>query len=454
MPVPVCLTLVAARELMRALALPLHALLYLPRSDAWKRRSVELLGRRVSTGGHDALARFLERCPRPNSSGSTPHVFLSAGEASGEAHAVGLMRAVARGGLRPRWSCYGGPGMEQEGGELLFPLSEQAIMGLSGVLRAFPFIVRALAHFLRLLRTDPPDLVVLVDYPGLHVIMGQLARRHGVPVLHYIAPQYWGWAPWRLKRYRRCVDANLTILPFEVPFYESAGVPSEYVGHPLLDHLEAHPPEPGAVEAVRARPTVCLLPGSRRSELEANVAAYVALARRLQRDHPDLRFVLPQVDDRRAELIRTLLAAENADLIEFHIGPLAAWLRGSRVVLAKSGTGSLEACLQGTPTVVIYKVKGWLAIWFARTYVTVPHIAAANLIAGKQIVPEVVFDDDDGWLRAEHELRQLMVDGEQRQTCLDELQKMRDRMGDPGASDRAAHWVLEFFRQAGNQYGV
>ena len=318
-------------------------------------------------------------------------------------------------------------------------------MGLSGVARAFPFIVRALARFVRMLRADPPDLVVLVDYPGLHVVMGHLARLHGVKVMHYIAPQYWGWAPWRLKRYRKCMDGNLAILPFEVPFYENSGVPCEYVGHPLLDHLAAHPPEPDAVEAVRAQPTVCLLPGSRRSELEANIAAYVALARRVKADHPDLRFVLPQVDNRREALIRSLLDAEKADFIEFHVGPLAAWLRGSRVVLAKSGTGSLEACLQGTPTVVIYKIKGWLADWFYRTYVTVPYIAAANLIAGREIVPELVFDDDEGWLRAEQHLRELLVDGPRREECLAGLRDMRDRMGEPGASGRAARWVLAFF---------
>ena len=213
--------------------------------------------------------------------------------------------------------------MITEGGTLLFPLSEHAIMGVSGVLRALPFIIRGLARYLRMLRDDPPDLVVLVDYPGLHLIMGRLARKRGIPVLHYIAPQYWAWAPWRMNRYRHCVDATLTILPFESAFYERAGLPAKYVGHPLLDELETEPSEPSEPpDSVPAAPMLCMLLGSRRSEITTNAGPFVAMARRLRADFPDLRFVAPHTSDRRAALIRDLLGAEGAqDLIEVVVGP-------------------------------------------------------------------------------------------------------------------------------------
>lgn len=442
-PIPICLALIALRELTRAAIFPLRCLLYLPQHNRWKRSTRETLAARSGPSETDAIHRFLEL--RQPLHGSHPHVLLSCGEASGEAHATSLIRASKSGGLDARWSCFGGPSMQREGGELVFPLSEHAIMGVAGVLRAMPFIFRAVARYLRLLRTDPPDLVVLVDYPGLHVIMGRLARRHGIPVLHYIAPQYWGWAPWRLTRYRHCVDANLTILPYENVFYERYGIPSEYVGHPLLDHLIAHAPDPDMVEAIRARPTVCLLPGSRRSELNANIPPFVAIAKRLRDDQPDLRFVLPHVDERRAPLIRSLLNNHDADFIEFHPGPLASWLEGARVVLAKSGTGSLEACVQGTPTVVVYRIKSRFGDWAYRKFITVPWVAAANLIAGRRVVPEFVFCDDDTWRHAEQALRELMADGEARDECLAGLVEMRAAMGQAGASERAAQWLLAFF---------
>src|SRR5690606_25372218 len=130
----------------------------------------------------------------------------------------------------PRWYGFGGERLRAAGVELRFPLAEHAVMGVASVLASLPFVLRAFASFLRLLRDDPPDLALLVDYPGLHLVMAEAARRRGVPVVHYVAPQYWAWGPWRLSRYRRAVDASLTILPFEPRFFDGRGLVSAYVG--------------------------------------------------------------------------------------------------------------------------------------------------------------------------------------------------------------------------------
>lgn len=434
--------LVLLREMARALAFPLRIVLYLPRQRYWEARARAALATPPRPPSDETLRRFLRR--RRPLRGARPHVLLSAGEASGELHATRVMDEVARSGLDVRWSCFGGPSMQSRGGALLAPLSEHAIMGVSGVLRALPLLLRTVATFVRVLRDDPPDLVVLVDYPGLHLVLGKLARSRGVPVLHYIAPQYWAWAPWRMRRYLGCVDATLAILPFEAAFFEREGLLCEYVGHPLLDHFAAHPPARAELEAVRARPTVCLLPGSRRSEIETNLPAFAAIVRRLHRDHPELRFVVPHTDERRAPLIRAILRREGADEIEFHPGPLAKWLQGARVVVAKSGTGSLEACLHGAPTIVVYQLKGWLAEQAFARYLTVPWIASANLIAGRQVVPEIVFRGAGGWKRVEDELRALLADGPARAALLEGVAEVRARMGQPGASARAARWIVAF----------
>ena len=229
------------RELVRALIVPARLLLYLPRRRHWRRRAREALAAASQRDGAtepDQLAAFFDR--RKPHRGDRPHLFVSAGEASGEQHASRLVGKVAG---EARVTAFGGGQLAEAGADVRFALSEHAVMGVVGVLKQLPLILRAYAGFLRLLRDDPPDLVVLVDYPGLHLVMAKACRRRGVPVLHYVAPQYWAWGPWRMRRYRRAVDATLTILPFETEFFARQGVPSAYIGHPLLDELRDAPPD-------------------------------------------------------------------------------------------------------------------------------------------------------------------------------------------------------------------
>lgn len=438
------------REVLRALLVPLRLLVYLPRRETWRRRAREVLAdvaaEPTTDGTGDAandLASLLARPPLGRTGPS--HVFVSAGEASGEAHAARLLQAMAGDGIR--WSGFGGPALEQAGARLLFPLSEHAVMGVWSVLRRLPLILRAYAAYLRLLRDDPPDLVLLVDFPGLHVVMAKAARRRGVPVLHYIAPQYWAWGPWRMRRYRRSVDATLTILPFETAFFRRFGVPARYVGHPLLDELERHPADPKALAEVQARPTLCLLPGSRRREILANLPGMLQAARELRAARPDVHVVLPHRDPRRSELIRALLAEHDAGFVAHHCGPLAAWLAGARVVLAKSGTGSLEACLHGTPTVVVYQLRGPLATLGYHNILSVPFIAGANLVAGRAVVPEFCFHRPQGWRDVSAAVQELWTDGPRRRQALADLAEVRQRLGRPGATDRVADLLRRFLRR-------
>ncbi|HLU40017.1 MAG TPA: lipid-A-disaccharide synthase [Planctomycetota bacterium] len=438
MPIPLVVALTLLREALRALAFPLHAALYWLRRDAAQQRSREILAHWTSAADGEALSDFLAAHPPRRT--DRPHVFLSAGEPSGEAHAVHLLRAVPV-SARVRWTCFGGPRMADAGGEVLVPLSNHAVMGVRGALRALPFLVRTFARFLRLLRDDRPDLVVLVDYPGLHLVMAKAARRAGVPVIHYIAPQYWAWAPWRMARYRGCVDACLAILPFEPAFFRRSGVPCEYVGHPLLDHLAADPPDRAKVAALRADRWLCLLPGSRRAEIERHLPGMIRVARALREADPDARVLVAHRDPRRAEQIRAILAREGADFVSFTLGEVREKLAAAHVVLAKSGTGSLEAALAGAPTVVVYRLASALLTFAYRHFFSVPWFAAANLIAARTVVPERCFHRDDGWDWAAREVQRLWAGGPARLHCLDHLAEVQTRLGAPGASARVAHWV-------------
>lgn len=440
-PVALEVALTLLRELLRALLTPLRLLLYLPARRRWRQLAREALASAPATPPADQTADLqgffaARRPPR----GAVPHVFLSAGEASGEAHAARLLRELP--GVRA--TAFGGAQLQQAGADVKVHLSEHAVMGVRGVLAQLPLLLRTFAAYLRVLRDDPPDLVVLVDYPGLHVVMAKAATRRGIPVLHYVAPQYWAWGPWRMRRYRRAVDGSLTILPFETAFFRRFDVPAAYIGHPLLDELAAHPPEAAAVAAVRARRTLVLLPGSRRSEIDANLPGLLSVAKALCADAPGLRVVLPHKNPRRTARIRELLASHDAGFVEHHEGALAPWLAGAHLVLAKSGTGSLEAVLHGNPTIVVYQLRGPLATLGYRNILSVPYIAAANLIAGREVVPEFCFHRPEGWDAVLAAARRLWHDEGARASWRLGLDEVRARLGAPGATARVAAIVRAF----------
>lgn len=435
--IPLEITLILLRELVRAAVFPFRILLYLPVRKSWKQRARQMLAAPAdaATAAGDLEAFVAGRTPEQG------HVFLSVGETSAEHLGLGLMRAVESSDHHARWSCFGGKRLEEAGARLLYPLSEQAVMGFMGVLKSLPFFIKAVACYLRLLRDDPPDLVVLVDYPGLHMILGHCARKRKIPVLHYVAPQLWGWAPWRLGRYRHCVDATLTILPFEPAFFRDVGIRCEYVGHPLLDRpTQAE----HATHGTDPRPLLCLLPGSRRSEIRLHLPGMIDVARSLRQQTPDLHVVVAHTDPRRSALIQEILDTHDADFVEFHQGPLEGWLRDARLVIAKSGTGALESCLAGTPTVIVYRFQSPLWLVFYPSCLNVPFFGAANLVAGREVVPEFGFANDNDWSRVGDAASALLQDGPERQACLEGLRAVRERMGPPGASERAARWVLPF----------
>ncbi|MCA8950012.1 MAG: hypothetical protein KDE27_10950 [Planctomycetes bacterium] len=429
------------REIARALLVPLRLLLYLPARHHWRRAAREVL----DTVAHEtpppvdeALAQFFAKAAPVR--GDRPHLFLSAGEASGEGHAERLLRAL---GDDVRCTAFGGHRLAAAGADVRVQLSEHAVMGVFGVFRQLPLILGAVASYLRVLRNDRPDLVVLVDYPGLHVVLAKLAKRRRIPVLHYVAPQYWAWGPWRMRRYRRAVDATLTILPFETAFFRRFRIPAAYVGHPLLDGLASPPAIPAAL-ARDDRPLLVLLPGSRKGEIGKNLPGLLRTAAAIRAAHGDLRVVLPHENPARTPLISALLAAAGAVEVEHHSGPLGPWLDRARLVLAKSGTGSLAACLHGAPTVIVYQLVGWLATLGYHNILSVPWIAAANLIAGHQVVPEHCFAGDDGWDRVRQSALALWPDGPERDAVLSDLAEVRRRLGEGGATARTAAIVRRF----------
>jgi lipid-A-disaccharide synthase len=429
----------ALQELLRAAAFPFQAALWWPSSRAWHRRSEEMLRRASALSAGDLAARTAAARQRFRARlGSTTvrRVFVSCGEHSGESHAIDLVRALRQ--TRPDLEIlgFGGHLLAESGVEVAANLVDQAVMGFRAVVGRLPFFAGVLGRFLEILETRRPDAVVLLDNPGLHLVLASEAKRRGIPVLYYICPQYWAWAPWRVGRFARAVDGALALLPFEPEVFEAHGIATGFAGHPMLGRLPALQPEPRP-------PLVALLPGSRRKEIAHHVRGMLDVWRRFRERHGEAYAVLPQPSAALAERVRAAAGGPWPDDVEIRVGDAAAVLAQARVALVKSGTSSLQAALCRTPTIVVYRVDSALQVRLGRVFVTTPWIAAPNLVLGRRALPELLFHGDAGWEQALVELHTLFVAGAAREAQLLALDELRQRLHGSGMASEAARWLLE-----------
>jgi len=360
-------------------------------------------------------------------------IFLAAGETSGDIHGANLVRALCAADAGVVCEGLGGPRMAAAGMELREDLAGRAIMGFAEVARSLPYIRRVFRETEAHLAKTRPDCVVLIDYPGFNMRLAARAKAMGLRVVYYISPQVWAWKAGRVKTLARVVDKMLVILPFEEKLYREAGVDCAFVGHPLMDQLEAAP-----VEGIyRGGLLVGLLPGSREQEIRRLMQPMIAVARGIRAAHPEVRFVVPCVNAAREAQVRAL----SGDLpIETTIGRMYEVLDAARFCLVASGTATLETALFGVPMAILYKT-GRLNYWIARRLVRIPHIGLVNILAGRGIVPEFIQEQAsaDAILPVALE---LMADTPRRRQMLDDLAALRAALGGPGASMRAARAIV------------
>ena len=357
---------------------------------------------------------------------------LCCGDASGEQHALRLLAQLRQRHPQMEVEGYGGEGLQQAGMKVWLPLADMNIMGFKDVLAQLPLFFGAVYRFAKALHRQPPDGVILVDYPGLHRHLLRIARRRGVPVVHYIAPQLWAWAPWRVRDFRRA-DRLLTILPFESDWYAQHGAQTCYVGHPLADALAEdaddrwQPPAEGR--------WIAILPGSRKREIRENLKPMLEAARRLQQRIPEARFVLPHMRPQAKAVLEEALAASAVE-VEFVFGQFHQVLRSCEAAWVVSGTASLEVAALGLPSVVVYGLSSRLAAWLARHALTVPSIAGANLLAGAPLVPEHCALELDPQALCDDLAAQLVPDRQSQ--VLRALEDLQQRHLAPGTAQRAA----------------
>ncbi|MCC6408210.1 MAG: hypothetical protein IT453_13690 [Planctomycetes bacterium] len=375
-------------------------------------------------------------------------IFVSCAEVSGEIHAVNLVRALraelAELGAPPaRFFGFGGRALADQGVELVGNPVERAAMGFD-VVHALPFYLRLLAGGLRELAARRADVAVLVDSPALHVPFGRMARRQGVRVVHFVTPQYWGWAPWRVDGYRDAVDLSLSILPFEKAWFDRRGVRCRHVGHPLLDALPERVPPFAAPE----RRALALLPGSREGVLARNLPWMLSIVVEHLRADPELVVIVPherrELGPRIEALVRDALVAtpELAPRVRVELGDLHGSLGRAKAAFSVSGTALLDLLHHRLPTVVIYRLAHRREIWMSRRFLTAPYFASINLLAAREVCPEFCFVGDGPRAEVAAAVRRALVDPAWRETCRGGLELARERLGPAGACRRAARALL------------
>lgn len=370
-------------------------------------------------------------------------VMIVAGEASGDTYGAGLVQATRALDQTVQFFGIGGVRMRAAGVDTLVDAADMAVVGLVEVLKHFDVIASAFLKLKRILLENPPDLLVLIDYPGFNLRLAKVAKRAGIKVLYYISPQIWAWRQGRVKKIKRLVDHMAVIFPFEVPFYEQAGVPVTFVGHPLPDliHVEYARSEAAGSFALNSdAPVVGLFPGSRRSEVERLLPVILGAARILAEKFPTIQFVLPLASTLQDRDVAALIEASGLTIriVRERIHDL---IRACDAVISVSGTVTLEIALVGTPLVIIYRLSP-LTYQLAKHLVKVDHIGLCNIVAERTVARELIQDDASPENIA-GEIERILTDGAYAAQMRHQLDAVRDKLGKGGADARMATLVID-----------
>ena len=325
-------------------------------------------------------------------------IAIIAGEASGDLLGAGLLSALRERFGRLEIEGIGGPQMQAQGCLSLYPMERLSVIGLFESFGRIPELLPVRARLGKRFLKNPPDIFVGVDAPDFNLSLARRLRNAGITTAHYVSPSVWAWRQYRVKKIARSIDLMMVLFPFEASFYRRHELPVEYVGHPLADQIPMEADMRDARVRLGIAPQgkiVALLPGSRMSELKFLSGTMIASAVWLAKRHPGLRFVTPMVDGATRAYFRSTLETAATDLaIELFDGRSRDVMAAADVVLTASGTASLEAMLLKRPMVVIYRTTA-LSFAILKRWVgsNIPHVALPNLLAGRELVPELLQDD-------------------------------------------------------------
>lgn len=368
---------------------------------------------------------------------------LVVGEASGDVHGAQLVDALHR--RDPNLKIFGvaGEQMQRTAFEALFNVAQLTGMGLVELAGNVKNIWRAFQLLRDALKQRRPALLILIDFPDFNLRLARVAKGLGIPVLYYISPQIWAWRRGRVRQIARSVDRMAVVFPFEVEFYQRHGVNVTFVGHPLLESVSARENRETMLARFGLDPikkTIALLPGSRHGEVSRLLPVMVEAAARLQTED-SLQFFCLRASTIDGADLRAIIGAANIPIVDRDRYDA---VRAADLVWTASGTATLETALLARPMVIVYRMS-WLTYWIARLLVRVEHIGMVNLIAGKRLMPELIQNEvSPANLIAES--RRLLNDAKGYAGLVDELDRLRQNLGSPGAAGRVAAMALSMMR--------
>jgi lipid-A-disaccharide synthase len=310
-------------------------------------------------------------------------IWILAGEASGDTYGARLAEELRRQAPAVPLRGMGGAAMRAAGVELLVDSSKLGVIGLVEVLRHLRTFLRIFKELVTRAAAERPAAVVLIDYPGFNLRFARQMKELGIPVVYYVSPQVWAWGRGRIPEIARLVRRMLVLFPFEVEVYRGTGLDVRFVGHPLIEIMDARR-EAGLV---REPDTVLLLPGSRYGEIARLLTPMLETVRWLRARRPELRFVLAAPNEGIAARCRTRLAAAGETTVMIDVGRTQHWMQRAGTGLAASGTVTVEAAILGLPLVVVYRVNP-VTYRLGRWLVKIPFFTMVNLVAGKRVYEE------------------------------------------------------------------
>lgn len=380
-------------------------------------------------------------------------VFIVSGEASGDMYAARLITEMLH--LDPNLYFFGmgGDNMRRAGADILVDAKDLAVVGLVEVLSKFNMIYSALKKVKSILKKNPPELVILIDYPGFNLRVAKMAKQAGVKVLYYISPQIWAWRKNRIHTLKKYIDWMAVILPFEAKIYEQAQIPVTFVGHPIVEQisdfiLPAPALRRGDSKTKRDdnerqgdNKTICLMPGSRSGEIKHLLPVILESAKQLKKHYPSLQLLLPLASTIPPSEITTYLNHYSELNIQILENQTYDAIQKSDAVIVASGTATLEIALLGVPMVIIYKLAP-LSYFILKKLAKINYIGLCNIIAEKSIVPELIQEDANPE-RITQEIKRFLEDTEYRHQTEKNLTEMKMKLGDGGASNRVAELAMK-----------
>ncbi|MBN1414358.1 MAG: lipid-A-disaccharide synthase [Bacteroidales bacterium] len=366
-------------------------------------------------------------------------LYVIAGEASGDLHASNLMKCIRKIHHEADFRCFGGDLMKEAGGVIVKHYREMNFMGIWEVIRNYGKIRKNIADCKADILFYKPDALILVDYAGFNLRIAEFARKNNYRVFYYISPKLWAWGKWRVKKVRQYVDRMFVNLPFEVDFYRDHGVDAEFYGNPVVDSVAAgmqvHEDYNSFIHrhALEDKPIIALLAGSRKQEIDLCLPEMLAVTEH----YPGYQFVITGAPSLHPEFYHPYIEGKDVHLIH---GQTYSVLRHAAAAVVTSGTATLETALHRIPQVVIYKTSRF-TYFVGRPFVDIKFFSLVNLIMDDEVVKELLQYNLAGNIKTE--LDRILFDKHYRQQMLENYDRLIEKTGSPGVSERVARRISE-----------